>query len=268
MIQSLHSVKPTHMPALLGKPKPYVMAHRGNRVACPENTLAAFRQALADGADILETDLHLSADDVFVCIHDATVDRTTDGSGAVAERILAELGALSAAYGRREFLAERIPTLAELAAIVPDDVALAVELKTDRFLEADVCRRLVAELDRAGVRDRSFTLSFSLPRVQAVHQVAPDIMMGWITLSSWWPLRGVQMLGPAWPLLLRNPLYVGIAHLRGQFVCALDPAPDPRLWLYRLLRCDAVLTDDPGATCRALRRHGRTRNHNPAEGPG
>jgi len=267
VIQSVHSVKPTCLPALLGKPKPYVMAHRGNRVVCPENTLAAFRQALADGADILETDLHLSADDVLVCVHDATVDRTTDGSGAVAEMTLAELGTLSAAYGRREFQAERIPTLAELAAIVPADVALALELKTDRFLEEDICRRLVAELDRAGVRDRSFTLSFSLPRVQAVHKVAPDVVMGWITLSSWWPLRGVQMLGPAWPLILRNPLYVGIAHLRGQFVCALDPTPDTRLWLYRVLRCDAVLTDDPAATCRALRRYGRTDNHNLAERP-
>jgi glycerophosphoryl diester phosphodiesterase len=61
------------------------MAHRGNRVLCPENTLAAFRQALADGADILETDLHLTADKEFVCIHDATVDRTTNGSGAVVQ---------------------------------------------------------------------------------------------------------------------------------------------------------------------------------------
>ena len=60
------------------------MAHRGNRVACPENTLAAFRRALDDGADIIETDLHVTADGEFVCIHDATVDRTTDGRGPVA----------------------------------------------------------------------------------------------------------------------------------------------------------------------------------------
>ena len=65
---------------IAGKPKPYVMAHRGNRVACPENTLAAFQRALDEGADILETDLHVTADDVFVCIHDATLDRTTNGS--------------------------------------------------------------------------------------------------------------------------------------------------------------------------------------------
>lgn len=72
--------------SLPDRSKPYVMAHRGNRVLCPENTLASFQQAFKEGADILETDLHLSADDVFMCIHDATVDRTTNGSGAVAEK--------------------------------------------------------------------------------------------------------------------------------------------------------------------------------------
>ena len=57
---------------LPGRTKPYVMAHRGNRVLCPENTLASFSKAFEEGADILETDLHLSADGVFMCIHDAT----------------------------------------------------------------------------------------------------------------------------------------------------------------------------------------------------
>ena len=239
---------------LPGRSRPYVMAHRGNRVACPENTLAAFRRALADGADILETDLHLTADGVFVCIHDSTVDRTTDGHGAVAEKTLAEIKSLSASYGRREFEAERVPTLAELAAILPGDVALALELKTDRFLEADVCLQLATELERAGVRQRTVVLSFSLPRVQAVHSLAPDIPMGWITLTRLWPLAETQLLGPFWPLLLLNPFYLWLAHRRRQIVAPLDPTPDSRLWLYRWLGCDAVLTDNPAVTCQALKR--------------
>ncbi len=243
-------------PALIlpDKTKPYLMAHRGNRVACPENTLVAFRQALADGADIIETDLHLTADDVFVCIHDATVDRTTDGTGAVAGLTLAELKALSAACGRPEFEAERIPTLTELAALLPGDVALGLELKTDRFLETEVCASLLAELDRTGVRDRTVALSFSLARLQAVQAVAPEIPIGWITLTRPWPLGEAQLLGPLWPLLILNPLYVWLAHRRGQVVCPLDPSPDKRLRFYRWLGCDAVLSDDPGATRQALRR--------------
>jgi glycerophosphoryl diester phosphodiesterase len=230
------------------------MAHRGNRVLCPENTLAAFDQAIADGADILETDLHLSADGVFMCIHDATVDRTTDGTGPVAERTLPELQRLSAAYGRPEFQAERIPTLAQVASRIPGNIALALELKTDRFFEPRVCRQLAAELDRLGIRDRTVVLSFSLPRIQSVQAIAPDIPIGWITASRPWPLGGVQLLGPLWPLLVLNPIYTSLAHRAGQLVCPLDPMPDPRLRLYRWIGCDAVLTDDPRSTCRALNR--------------
>ena len=237
---------------LPGKSKPYVMAHRGNRVACPENTLAAFQQALDDGADILETDLRLTSDGVFVCIHDAEVDRTTNGSGAVSEMTLREIKTLSAACGRSAFEAEKIPTLAELVAILPPDVPLALELKDDQFLMSDVCRRLVGELDRAEVRERTVVLSFSLARIVTMRSIAPDIPIGWITLTRAVPLRGVQFLGPLWPLIILNPFYVRLAHMRGQMVGPLDPTPDSRLWLYRWLGCDVVLSDDPGATIRAL----------------
>ena len=216
--------------------------------------MAAFQRALQDGADILETDLHLTADGVFACIHDGTVDRTTDGHGAVAEMTLQQLKGLSASYGRPEFQAERIPALSELTSILPQDVALALELKTDRFLEPDVCQQLAGELAAAGVRERSVLLSFSLPRLRAVRAVAPDIPAGWISLFRAFPLPEVQLTGPLWPVLLLNPWYVWIAHRAGQVVAPLDSTPDSRLWYYRLLGCDAVLSDDPGSTVQALGR--------------
>ena len=237
-----------------GKTKPYVMAHRGNKVACPENTLAAFRRAIDDGADILETDLHQSADGVFVCIHDETVDRTTNGKGVVADMTFDELRRLSADHGRSEFEGEQIPSLNELAELLPSDVAFALELKSDCFLSTDVCGQLIAELAQAGVRDRTVVLSFSLDRIRTVQAVASDIPIGWITLTRPWPITGVQFLGPLWPLLLLNPVYVQWAHWRGQMVGPLDPTPDSRLWLYRWLKCDVVLSDDPGATVKALGR--------------
>ena len=83
---------------------------------------------------------------------------------------------------------------------------------------------------------------------------APDLPTGYITMSNPLPLVDAQLFGPFWPLLLLNPLYAFMAHARGGFACPLDPAPDSRLWFYRRLGCDAVLTDDPGATCRALGR--------------
>jgi glycerophosphoryl diester phosphodiesterase len=230
------------------------MAHRGNRVLCPETTLASFTKAFEEGTDILETDLHLSADGVFMCIHDATVDRTTDGSGAVAEKTLAELKSLSASYRFNGFKRERIPTLAETTSILPAGVGLALELKTDRFLEPEVCARLVAELRDAGVLSRTIVLSFSLPRLQTVQAVEPAIPMGWITMAKLSPHADPEVLGPFWPAVFLNPFYVRRAHQRGQLVCPLDPTPDSRLWYYKWLGCDAIVTDNPGATLQAMRR--------------
>lgn len=249
---------PTRQLVLPNRPKPYVMAHRGNQVACPENTMAAFRRALADGADIIETDLHLTADDVLVCIHDGTVDRTTDGHGAVADLTLAQIKALSASYGRPEFKAERVPTLAELCALLAraaPEVALALELKTDRFLDPVVCRKLANELAAHGMLERVVVLSFNLARVQTVAVVAPMIPKGLITMSKLTP-RGVdaELIGAFWPIYFLNPFYVRQAHRAGQITCPLDPTPDKRLWYYRWLGCDAVLTNDPGATLRVLGR--------------
>ncbi len=230
------------------------MAHRGNSIECPENTLAAFRRALADGADILETDLHLTADGEFVCIHDATVDRTTSGSGPVGALTLAQIKRLSASYGRAGFEIERVPALREVAALLPPDVALALELKTDRFLEPDVCRQLVATLDECGIRAQTVVLSFSLSRLQAVQAAAPDIPTGLITLNNPTPAPPVALLGPLWPLLLLNPFYVRQAHRQGKVVCPLDVQSERRARLYQRLGCDAMMSNDPGALARALGR--------------
>lgn len=236
--------QPLNLKIFANKPKPYIIAHGGNQTLCPENTLAAFKQAVNDGADIIEADLRLTADDEFVCIHDATVDRTTGGHGEVAQMKLEEIKKLN----------QHIPTLSELADITPPNVALALELKTDRFWETNVCRALIKQLEKTKLRDRTIVVSFSSQRLQTVYSVAPDIPSGLITFTNPWPSRETQLLGPFWPMVLLNPIYTVIAHRRGQLVCPLDPTPDSRLWLYRLLGCDAVITNNPGATIRKLGR--------------
>ena len=241
-----------------GKPRPYVMAHRGNLVHCPENTLAAFQRAVDDGADVIETDLHVTADGHFVCIHDDTVDRTTNGRGAVRDMTLTQIKALSAGAGWPEYADERVPTLDEVFALVPDGIVGALELKTDDFLKLEIGQRLVAAIVVAGRCDGVVLLSFAAARVQAVKRQGQaagcDLPVGYITCMRLVPKGGFELLGPAWPLLFLNPLYVLIAHWCGQPVCPLDPTPDKRLWYYKFIGCDAVLTNDPGATQRALGR--------------
>lgn len=234
--------------SLVNKQKPYLMAHRGNRVVCPENTMASFAQAIKDGADIIETDLHLSKDKEFICIHDGTVDRTTDGCGEVASMTLAELKNLSAFYGRREYFDEKIPTLNELTDFLPRDTGLALELKSDAFLSSEVNKRMGLLLEKSCVIERTVVLSFSLKRLYAVRAVLPEIPIGWITLNRIVPLSGVDLIGPLFPILYINPLYVFWAHKFGQFVAPLDPTPDSRIGYYKWLKCDAILSDDPGKT--------------------
>ncbi len=237
-----------------GRKKPYVMAHRGNQVLFPENTLASFRQAIQDGADILETDLQLSADGVFMCIHDGTLDRTTNASGLVSDFPLEKLKTFSAWNQRPGFEEETIPTLAELAAILPADVALALELKSDAFLNEDTANQLIHELQDYGIRNRTLVISFSKARVLTVHRLAPDIPAGLITMSGYQPDPEMQIVGPFWPLLFLNPFYMKRAKQRGQIICPLDPKPEARLWFYHKIKVDAILTDNPQVTCQRVRK--------------
>ena len=190
------------------KPKPYVMAHRGNNVLYPENTLIAFKQAIKEGADIIETDLHLTKDDQFVCIHDATVDRITNGTGAIADMTLAELKSLSASYGRAEHQDQTIPTLEEFLAIIPQESLIALELKTDRFLEEEVNKRLVALLEKYHIVDRTMVIGFSEARLLAVKAVDSRILTGFITMSKEEPKTNADFMGTAYPVLFLKPWYI------------------------------------------------------------
>ena len=104
------------------------------------------------------------------------------------------------------------------------------------------------------VVDRSVILSFSMDHLDSFRAVSDNIYTGWITLEERRPEKGPHMLGPYWPILLKNPFYVLWAHVQKQAVCPLDTTPDSRLWLYKLLGCDAVITDDSEITCRKLKK--------------
>lgn len=131
--------------AMRALPKRGVSAHRGASATHPENTLAALREAARLGAAMIEFDVRRTRDGALVLLHDATLERTTNGGGPVAERTLEELRALDAgSWKDARFAGERIPTLAEALAVLPRDLWLNVHLKGDRALG-----RATAELLRA-----------------------------------------------------------------------------------------------------------------------
>jgi glycerophosphoryl diester phosphodiesterase len=123
--------------------RPLIVAHRGLLQHAPENTLSNFRACLELRLGF-EFDVQRTKDGQLVCIHDDTVDRTTNGTGKVADLTLAEIRQLDAGgWFDPQFAGERIPTVDEVLALVADhrqqDVLIAVDLKA-KAVEVDVVR--------------------------------------------------------------------------------------------------------------------------------
>jgi len=240
------------------RPRPLLIAHRGAARHAPENTLAAFRRAIEDGADALETDLWRTRDGAWVCHHDETLERTTDGAGAIPELTLAEVRAVHATGSyctelpAGVFAGERVPTLDELLALAPADVGLALELKDPRLAIPDVAADLVARLADRIAAGTVMLLSFAPERLRAARAAAPGAWIGLIREHDPDPVFDGDGIGTSPEAMAENPRYVADAHARGLWVCPLDPAPEPRLAWYVRDGVDALLTHDPAATRQAL----------------
>jgi glycerophosphoryl diester phosphodiesterase len=125
-----------------------VSAHRGGTTTRPENTLAAFREAVRLGVHQIELDVRRTADGAVVVLHDDTVDRTTNGKGRLSELRLAEVRALDAGgHSDLRHGGERVPTLAESLAAIPRDVWVNVQIKPNEDVVSSVVE-LVRESDR------------------------------------------------------------------------------------------------------------------------
>ena len=140
----------------------YVAAHRGWCAKYPENTMAAFRAAAELGVDQIETDVRVTRDGELVLIHDATVDRTTNGKGAVCDKLLCELKTLDAGNG------ERIPTLREFMEYIKDLPTMTLDIELKEYPTAgheevayDVCDRVLAMVDEYGFTDRIVINTFN-----------------------------------------------------------------------------------------------------------
>jgi glycerophosphoryl diester phosphodiesterase len=148
-----------------------IVSHRGGAFLWPENSLQAFRETLALGVDQAECDVHLSADGVPVVIHDATLNRTTEGSGPVSARDAAALRStrLRGAGG------ERLPDFASVAALFRGQpMQLQVELKNDSRDRpyADLLSHVLDVVDAAGIRAQTRIIAFDAEAAAAAKATA------------------------------------------------------------------------------------------------
>ena len=246
--------------------RPLVVAHRGNSAHAPENTLESFTQAMALGVDGVEFDVRLTADRQLVVIHDATVDRTTNGSGEVARLTLDRLRELDAGYrfGPNTYPYRergiRIPTVAEVLDVTAP-LNVVVEVKA---LEA--AEPLLALIRSRGDESRvvvgSFVAGALLPFRKAGVRTAATFAEGRNLLAP--ALLGVRRRSTAFSILSVPPRYRGIPLPLGALARCVAPAGasvhvwtvnEPRealrLWRKGVL---GILSDDPASIMQARER--------------
>lgn len=154
------------------------IAHRGASGYAPENTLAAFRRAVALGVTFIETDLQLTRDAHFVALHDETVNRTTNGQGAVQHMTLSEVRRLDAgSWFGSEFMGERIPTLLDIVEFARrHDVVFYLELKPNGFWGGE--HALISALRDSDTIQRTVIISFDPVILQGLRKIEPTLMTG------------------------------------------------------------------------------------------
>ena len=163
-----------------------IMAHRGSRINRPENTLAAFEEAVRVGADGIELDVHLSQDGQVVVLHDETLDRTTDGSGFVHEWTLADLQQLDAgSWFDPAFSGQRIPSLAEVLDLLEAlgfRGRLNIELK--RGKNRGMEKKIHSLLEQKQWSFEVLFSSFSLRALWRLHRLLPGAEVAYLIKKS------------------------------------------------------------------------------------
>jgi glycerophosphoryl diester phosphodiesterase len=249
-------------------------AHRGGAKIVAENTIEGFHEGLRTGAGVLELDVHATADGTLVVIHDETVDRTTDGSGAIREMTLAEVKQLDAGYrftpdGDRTYpyrgKGVRIPTLEEVYREFTD-VPINVEIKGKRPGIEEALWRII---EGAGAEERTLVVSEDSSTIRRFREASGRRVAtasSSVELILFWLLSRLHLGGlskPSYQALQGPETYKGLrivtpelvrrAHERGLRVdvWTIDHEPDMR----RLLGfgVDGIMTDRPDILTRVLR---------------
>ena len=232
------------------------VAHRGASADRPENTLAAFELAAEQGADVVECDVRMTADERLVVLHDPMVDRTTDGSGPLRVLTLAQARKLDAGGG------QPVPTVEEVLDLARGRVRVNLDLK-----EVDAVERSVRIVEAAGMVEHVTYISFLPEAWDILERIAPEspvvqlvdsaashasIAMGEIVS------HGVRS-GVGMPHALVGVEIVDRLHTRGLSVYAWTV--DDEAEMHRLVHTgvNGIVTNRPGALAEILRQEGASR---------
>ena len=235
-----------------GEPS-FVAGHRGDRSTAPENTMAALERAIASPLEFVETDVARSRDGVPVLFHDRTLGRTTDGTGPLADRTLAELKQLDAgSWYSTAFAGERIPTLEEfLVELAPTGKKVLLELKG--YWSVDDLAAVTDQLDRFDLGGRVIFMSFNLGSLSSASVLAPGTPRVAIVRSL--PedavgfARSFRVIGVVTPAsaIEERPEVVDDMHAAGLGVMVYTLNSTETWAQARALGVDGIITDKPSS---------------------
>lgn len=252
-------------------PAPLVIAHRGASADAPEHTFAAYDLGVEAGADVIECDLQLTKDEVLVCVHDTTVDRTTGGaaSGRVDSFTLEELRAMDFGswFGPEFAGAAIVPFEEQLRCYGGGDVRFYAETKAPseyggRMEPAlvSLLRRLDLIPERLADRDRSPVIvqSFELDSLAAVRELAPTLPTAWLWVvpppesdADPSPAQVADVMAPTASYILNVPQIVDLYHQQGKQVHTWTVDDPVQMQQLLDLGVDGIFTNRP-ATLREL----------------
>lgn len=232
-----------------------IWGHRGASGEAPENTLPAIELALRQGADGVEVDVQVSRDGRIVVLHDETVDRTTDGKGAVKGLPWSTLQRLDASGGDNRFAGSRIPLLADVLDLTRNAI-LNIELKNDRVAYPGLEEQILADVAAAGAADRVVLSSFNRRSLTHLRHLGVSSSVGLLYhRPRLRPGREAQRLGATAvhpPLHSTTARLVRRIHRRGLPVHVWTVNDDDDVRRMARFGVDAVITDHPARVRDAL----------------
>lgn len=230
---------------------PLVYAHRGASARYPENTLEAFRAAIRNKADGIELDVQLTLDQEVVVIHDHSIDRTTDGKGAVQQLTWAQLQQYSAgAWHDPRYAALRIPRFEEVCALIaPTRLRLIVELKNFLVPQPGLEEKVLTLLRKYQLSARTTLSSFNFDSLLAIKDLDPKQATALLYIGSlqapWEIAARYQAQELHAPKGVITPSLLKEAHLRHMPVIAWTVNGEKRLRQLFAMKVDGVITNYP-----------------------
>ncbi len=231
-----------------------IIAHRGGPKYAPENTLAAFRGAIERGVDGLEFDVQMSRDGALVVIHDETVGRTTNGTGAVRDLTLAELRSLDAGNG------EEIPTFEEVLQLAKAAGVMVLPEAKSAHLYPGLESKMVEALRAADYIDHAIVVDFEPDSLDRLHQLDPELRLCALYGTGQFDIRrpagAAQFICPEAEMVLLYPAIIRQAHADNRqvlvwFLALEDPF---MIRTMRFFGADGFISNDPTAAMAALPR--------------